>query len=78
MSKKKKNSKPKKVDLLELPNSKKTRLLKKAKEKLRQKLVEAKFCQSLAETERVTINGYKIDFENGGLKELTCDELTGP
>ena len=62
MSKKKKNPKPKKVDLLELSNSKKTRFLKKAKEKLRQKLVEAKFCQSLAETERVTINGYTIDF----------------
>ena len=78
MSKKKKNPKPKKVDLLELSNSKKTRFLKKAKEKLRQKLVEAKFCQSLAETDRVTINGYKIDFENGDLKGLTCDELTGP
>jgi 16S rRNA G527 N7-methylase RsmG len=78
MSKKKKNPKPKKVDLLELSDSKKTRFLKKAKEKLRQKLVEAKFCQSLAETERVTINGYKIDFENGDLKGLTCDELTGP
>ena len=78
MSKKKKNSKPKKVDLLELSNSKKTRLLKKAKEKLRQKLVEAKFWQSLAETERVTINGYKIDFENGDLKELTYDALTAP
>lgn len=71
MSKKKKNPKPKKVDLLELSNSKKTRFLKKAKEKLQQKLVEAKFCQSLAETERVTINGYTIDFENGDLKGLT-------
>ncbi len=78
MSKKKKNPKPKKVDLLELSDSKKTRFLKKAKEKLRQKLAEAKFCQSLAETERVTINGYKIDFENGDLKGLTYGELTGP
>jgi len=78
VSTKKKNLKPKKVDLLELSDSKKAHLLKEAKEKLRQKLVEAKFWQSLAETERVTINGYKIDFENGGLKGLTCGELAGP
>ncbi|UCF45306.1 MAG: hypothetical protein JSW44_01340 [Candidatus Bathyarchaeota archaeon] len=78
MSKKTKNSKPKKVDLLGLSNSKKTRFLKKAKEKLRQKLVEAEFWHSLAETERITINGYKIDFENSDLKGLQCDELTAP
>jgi tRNA A37 threonylcarbamoyladenosine dehydratase len=62
MSKKKKNSKPKKVDVLKLSKSEKAHLLKKAKDNLRQKLVEAKFWQSFAETERVTINGYKIDF----------------
>jgi len=62
MSKKKKASKPKKVDLLKLSSSKKTRLLKKAKENLRQKLMEAEFWQSFAETERVTINGQTIQF----------------
>ena len=62
MSTKKKNLKPKKVDVLELSNSKKARLLKEVKENLRRKLVEARFWQSLAEIERVTINGYKIDF----------------
>jgi hypothetical protein len=62
MSKKKKTSKPKKVDLLELSSSKKARLLKKAKENLQQKMIEAKFWQSFAETERVTINGQKIQF----------------
>jgi len=78
---KKKKSKPKKVekvDVLKLSKSKKAHLLKEAKDNLRQKLVEAKFWQSLAETERVTINGYKIDFENGDLKGLTYDELAGP
>jgi hypothetical protein len=40
--------------------------------------VEARFWQSLAEIERVTINGYKIDFENGDLKGLTYGELAGP
>jgi hypothetical protein len=77
MSKKKRasKSKPKKVDLLELSDSKKLRLLKEAKENLQQRLVEAKVWQSLAENERVTINGQTIDFENGGLTGLTYAEL---
>jgi hypothetical protein len=78
MSKKKKNLKPKKVDVLKLSKSEKAHLLKEAKDNLRQKLVEARFWQSLAETEKVTINGYKIDFGNGDLKGLTYDELAGP
>ena len=43
-------------------NLKKANLLKKAKDNLGQKLVETKFWQSFAETERVNTNGYKIDF----------------
>jgi hypothetical protein len=62
MSKKTKTKEPKKVDLLELSSTKKARLLKKAKDKLQQKLMEARFCQSLAETERLTINGQTINF----------------
>ena len=54
--------KPKKVNLLELSSSKKVRLLEKAKDNLRQKLAEARFCQSFAETERITINGQTINF----------------
>jgi hypothetical protein len=78
MSKKTRNRKPKKVDVLKLSKSEKAHLLKEAKEKLRQKMVEARFWQSFAETERVTINGYKIDFEDDGLKGLACGELAGP
>jgi hypothetical protein len=62
VSTKKKTSKPKKGDLLELSSSKKARLLKKAKENLRQKRMEAKFWQSLAKIERITINGQTIQF----------------
>ena len=62
MSQRKKTSKPKKVDVLKLSKSEKAHLLKEVKNKLQQKLVEARFWQSFAETERVTINGYKIDF----------------
>jgi hypothetical protein len=62
MSKKKKTLKTKKVNLLELSSSKKARLLKKAKENLRQKRMEAKFWQSLVKIERITINGQTIQF----------------
>jgi len=72
MSKKKKTVKPKKIDLLELSASKKTRILKEAKEKLRKQISESQFWQSFAETERVTINGQKLNFENSS---LTCSPL---
>ena len=62
MSKRKKTVKPKKIDLLELSASKKTRILKEAKEKLRQQISESKFWQSFAKTETVTINGQTITF----------------
>jgi hypothetical protein len=62
MSKRKKTVKPKKIDLLELSASKKSRILKKAKEKLRQQISETKFWQSFAKTETVTINGQTINF----------------
>jgi len=82
MSTKKKTAKPKlkpqPVDLLELSGSKKTRFLMEAKERLRQKMMEAKFLLSFAETQRIKINGQTIDFENGGLKKFSCNELTGP
>ena len=77
MSTKKKKSNPKKVDFLDLSDSEKAHLLKEAKDNLRLKLVEAKFWQSLAETEKITINGQTIQFEDSNLKELTCDELMG-
>jgi hypothetical protein len=62
--------KPQPVDLLELSASKKTRFLKEAKEKLRQKLMETKFLLSFAETQRIKINGHTIDFESGGLEKF--------
>jgi hypothetical protein len=62
MSKKTKTSKPEKVNLLELSSSKKARLLKKIKENLQQKRMEAQFWQSFVKTERITINGQTIQF----------------
>ena len=74
----KKFEKVEKVDVFKLSKSEKAHLLKEAKENLRQTLVEAKFFRTLAETERVTINGYKSDFKSGGLTGLTYDELAEP
>ncbi len=62
MSKRKKTTKPKRIDLLELSASKKTRLLKEAKEKLKQQISESEFWQSFAKTERITINGQTVNF----------------
>jgi tRNA A37 threonylcarbamoyladenosine dehydratase len=62
MSTKKKKTEPTKVDLLQLSDSQKINLLKQAKDNLRQKLEEARFWQSLAEIDRVTINGQTIGF----------------
>jgi hypothetical protein len=77
MSKKKRTtkSKPKKVDLLEISDSKRLMVLQEAKENLRQRMEEAKVWQFFAENDRVTINGQTIDFENGGLTGLTYEEL---
>jgi hypothetical protein len=61
-STKSKKLKPKKIDLLELSASKKTRVLKEAKAKLRQQISESKFWQSFAKTKTVTINGQTINF----------------
>ena len=61
MSKKTGTVKPKKIDLLKLSASK-TRVLKEAQEKLRQHISESQFWQSFAETERITINGQRINF----------------
>jgi len=73
MSTKKKKSNPKKVDFLDLSDSEKAHLLKEAKDNLRLKLVEARFWQSLAETEKITINGQTIQFEDNNLKGPTYE-----
>jgi hypothetical protein len=47
----------KKLDLLEAPNPERIKLIREVREKLRQKMAEAKLWQSLLETENLTING---------------------
>ena len=47
----------KKLDLLEMPNPERIKLIRELREKLRQKMAEAKLWQSLLEAENLTVNG---------------------
>jgi hypothetical protein len=54
----------KRVNLLEMPNHERNQLTKEVREKLQQKITEAKLWRSLLEVESLTINGnivYKGD-----------------
>jgi hypothetical protein len=52
--------KPKKLDLLELPDPEKYKLLKEIRQNLQQKTAEAKLWQSLLEADDLTINGKDV------------------
>ncbi|RLI40596.1 hypothetical protein DRO59_08935 [Candidatus Bathyarchaeota archaeon] len=56
MTRKKKNQK----NLLELPDSEKMKILKEARENLRQQVVEAKLWKNLLEVENLTVNGRTV------------------
>jgi hypothetical protein len=60
----KNKEKLKKLDLLEMPNPERTKLIKEVREKLRQKILEAKQWQRLLEAENLTINGNIVYEEN--------------
>jgi hypothetical protein len=62
--------KPKKLDLLEMSNSERMRLMKEVGETLRQKIIEAKLWHSLLETEDLTVNGNIVFKENPQLSAL--------
>ena len=56
MTRKKKNQK----NLLELPDTEKMKILKEARENLRQQVVEAKLWKDLLEVENLTVNGRTV------------------
>jgi len=64
-----------KLDLLELSDVEKMKLMKAVKESLRQKVVEAKLWQSFVEADDLTINGEAIHREGIQLKGLSVGEL---
>ena len=54
----------KRLNLLEMSNHERIKLIKEVKEKLQQKAIEAKVWQSLLEAENLTINGNVVCREN--------------
>jgi len=53
----KNKKKTKKIDLLEISDSERIKVIKEVKENLRQRIAEEKLWQSLLEAENLTING---------------------
>lgn len=71
-----KNKNSKKIDISKMSKNERIKLLKEVKEKLREKIIEAKLWQSLIETETVTINGNTIFLEQDPLKGLCLGNET--
>lgn len=59
-----------KINLLNMSDPEKIKILRELRQNLRQKIIEAKLWQSLIEAETVTINGNKIFLEQDSLKGL--------
>lgn len=51
-----------KIDFLQLSDSEKTSFMREVKETLRQKIEEAKFWQTLMESDDIIVNGAPIAF----------------
>jgi len=56
------DNQPKKIDFLELSDAEKADLIKEAKKNLRDQLEEAKLRRTLAESDRIIINGLDHSF----------------
>jgi hypothetical protein len=67
--------KSKKVNLLELSDVEKIKIIRAIKESLRQKAVEAKLWQSFVEADDLTINGRKIHCSQISLKGISMGDL---
>jgi len=61
----------KRLNLLEMSNHERIQLVKEVREKLRQKVTEAKLWQSLLEAESLTINGDVVYESNQPLHGFT-------
>jgi len=62
-------NKSKKLNLLEMPEVERYKLMKAIKENLQQKVAEAKLWQSFLDADDLTINGKKIYTEESQLTE---------
>jgi ribosomal protein L7/L12 len=70
-----KKKKPKKINLLEMPDSEKIKVIREVRENLRQKIVEAKLWKSFIEAENLTINGSTISCEHADFKGLSINDI---
>jgi hypothetical protein len=70
-----KKKKQKKINLLEMSDYEKMKLIREVKENLRQKIVEAKLWKSFMEAENLTINGKAIQCEYADFKGLSLNEI---
>ena len=59
----KSHKKPAKIDILQLSDTERSTFIGATRKNLRVKLEEAKFWRTLAQHDRVTINGFSIDSE---------------
>jgi len=69
MNAKNKNN-SKKIDLLKMSDNERIQLIKGVKERLRERIMEAKLLQSLLEAENVTINGKTISLDQYAMTGL--------
>ena len=67
----KNRNKSKKLNLLEMSEVERYKLIKAVRENLQQKIAEAKMWQSLLDTENLTINGEIVHREETQLTELS-------
>ncbi|MEM3577105.1 MAG: hypothetical protein QXX51_01440 [Candidatus Bathyarchaeia archaeon] len=72
-TKNKKNQK--KINLLEVSDAEKIKLMREIKQNLRQRVVEAKLWQSFVNAESITINGETIQWKSMDLKGFTLNEF---
>ena len=56
------DNQPKKIDFLQLTDAEKADLIREAKKNLRDQLEEAKLWRTLAESDRIIINGLDLSF----------------
>ncbi|MGC8895342.1 MAG: hypothetical protein ACP5LB_01045 [Candidatus Bathyarchaeia archaeon] len=65
----------KKINLLNMSDIEKGKVLRELRQNLRQKIIEAKLWQSFINAENITINGETIQWKNIDLKGLTLNEF---
>jgi len=70
-----KKKKSRRIDLLEMSESERIKLILEVKESLKQKAVEAKLWQSFMEADDLTINGEQVQCEDVQLKGLSIEDL---